>query len=875
MSWRRLSRPTGWVVLVGVCCGYPAAAEFDVTLDAMPQELTVRNDWPEDTPTVYLVGLPDREADPVRITRGLSLNGVRLTEGLLSESVLILYPDGTGKWGYHAGFDIFREPDIRNGKRIDPRTLVEYDKWRYDPLQPVSAVGGDMTLLRLFDRKPFPPLRYEIAFPPPIVVRCLRISSNCDQIASPGVEVTASLYADRECTEVIARQKVGGEHGRFPIVFDDLATDRLFVELAATAAGDTPVYLYWTFLEADLDTRGLQLPVLQSGGNTIRVTDDTDSSHRARVVLRWFEKPTADRIWDDFEGDLGWSGCQPAEGSSETGLAFTGGSFARTSFPAVGKDHMLHRPLRPPLDLTEHNHVAIASRVRQGAPMVAIQLGIQNDGGRYQYMRLRPGSHWTFQSFDISGFARDKVTALNVYFTAVRGYDHPEMTCEYDIDTLCLYHEEPQAPQKRELPAHVAQYQSPYAAAASAMAPAPPIQQWFPMGVYDGILGRPEAEAVYLLDQMKKLNMNTVYVSNGTPQGLERILPLAEARGIRLIYQGTSDGALYFLHHPTKEARLDSLNRQLLPSAQEWIPKFADRPGVIAWSLTEEITPEMSRELGPYYKLVRGLAPKQPPSVLHNNLEAAVADLETNGPLVITHDCYPLFWSPRSGPSNPRRSLAFYRGRVSSYYKACREHGASLWMMPQSWGCEPSAPLDPPNYGYRTGMRTPEPGEIKLQGWVAIAEGATGLMYYAAVASRPTDHQLWSHDWQETPNAQAAGEFFAEVAKVAPLLCRLERDYGEEGFVEVTSGNATAHSFVKREGYPGSARYIVLASLNGFEPQTVALEITGGAGVFDLLTREEVTGKLSAINLGPGEGRVYLVGSRQDFEADGQMIDSW
>jgi hypothetical protein len=282
----------------------------------------------------------------------------------------------------------------------------------------------------------------------------------------------------------------------------------------------------------------------------------------------------------------------------------------------------------------------------------------------------------------------------------------------------------------------------------------------------------------------------------------------------------------------------------------------------------------MSRELGPYYELVRQLAPEQPPTVLHNNLDAAVADLETNGPLVITHDCYPLFWSPRSGPSNPRRSLAFYRGRVSSYYKACREHGASLWMMPQSWGCAPSAPLDPPNYGYRTGMRTPEPGEIKLQGWVAIAEGATGLMYYAAVASKPTDDQLWSNDWQETPNARAAGELFAEVAKVAPLLCRLERDYREEGFVEVAGGSAIAHSFVKRDGYPGSARYIVLASLEGFEPQTVGLQITSGASVFDLLTRQEVSGKLNAVSLGPGEGRVYLVGSRQDFETDCGMIGS-
>jgi len=182
------------------------AAEFDVTVDDLPATLAVRNDWPAAAPTVYLVGLPDRQSDPVRLSRGLTLNGVRLTESLLSESVLVLYPDGTGKWGYHAGFDIFREPDIRAGTRIDPRTLVEYDKWRYDPSSPVSVVGGDMNLLRLFAKRPYPPLRYELAFPAPMRIRSLRLSANCDQIASPGVEVRVRLFEDAQCTRQLAEQ---------------------------------------------------------------------------------------------------------------------------------------------------------------------------------------------------------------------------------------------------------------------------------------------------------------------------------------------------------------------------------------------------------------------------------------------------------------------------------------------------------------------------------------------------------------------------------------------------------------------------------------------------------------------------------------------
>ncbi len=851
------------------------AAEFDVRIGQNPQKLVVENPWPQDTPTVYIVGRPDTQRDPVRLTKGVTLNGIRMTERLLSESVLILYPNGTGKWGYHAGFDIFREPDFRDGERIDPRTLVEYSKWQYDPLEPVSVVGGDMTHLQLFNRRPFAPLVYEVAFPDPIKIRTLTVTSNCDQIGQPDTQITVKLFADPQRRDVLAEQRRGGERGGFPVVFEALDRGRVTVEISAAAPADKNVHLYWTFLEADLDTTGLKLPVLEPGRNVVQVKDDEDSSHQARIVLRWFEKPTKDRIWDDFEGESSWTACRPVAGSPQNGLSFTGSGFARINFPAVGRDYMLHRGFSQPLDLTKFNRLSLASRVRRGAPMVAIQFGIQNGQGKgYQYSRLSPGERWNYQTFDLGRFERDQVTAFNVYFTAVAGYDHPQVICEYDIDALGFFHVEPQRREAVALPAHVSNHQSPYTDRQPPERPLPPLQEWFPLGVYSGILVMAKQEAVYLLDQMKKFHMNTIYVSGGILSGLEKILPLAETRGIRLVYQGTGAGNLYYLPYATEEARLAVLNGQVLPSARENIPRFKNRWGLLAWSLTEEINADMSRELSPYYELVRQLDPAHPPTVLHNNLNAAKADLQTNRPVVVTHDFYPFFWAPRHGPSNPGRSISAYRGRVTSFYRACRDHGASLWMMPQAWGGIMGASLDPPNYGYRTGTRTPEPGEIKQQGWLAIAGGATGIMYFADVARDPQEHHLWDYHWQETNNTRAAGELFEAVTKVAPLLCRLERDYQEEEFVRVAKGPAISHSFVKREGYPGTAHYVVVASLDGFETQTVALDIQTGARVYDMITRQQIEpAALVEFQLPAGEGMVLLVGRQEDFEADCRMID--
>ena len=850
------------------------AGEAEIQLNRPSESIAVDNPGPSVVPTVYVVGQPDRTIEPVGKTKGVTVDGVRLTETLLSESVLILRPDGTGSWGYHAGFDIFREPDFRDGKRIDPRTLVEYDKWQYDPLEPVARVGGDINLLRLYYNRAYKPAFYEVAFPPPITIRSLRIASNCDGLSRKGVIIQARLYADRQREQMIAERTIGPEQAtkRFPVVFDKLGQNRVFLELSAEAPKGTAVDLYYTFCEAQLDTRGLKLPLLGTGENRLTFTDDYDASHRARVVLRWTERPPAERLWDDFEDGLRWGGCKLTTSSPENGLAFTGERFARATFPANGRDFGLNRSL-PSLDLTKYNRVSIASRVVRDAPMRAILFGIKNADTHYQYVRPRPGRQWNFQTFDISGFRRDKAIAMNFYWMALPGFSRPDDPCVYDVDGICLWHEEPKPAVTRELPAKIANYASPLSGIEPPRRPIPPIQEWFPMGIYDGICSRPNKECEWVFDQMKKLHMNAVYVSNGGPKDFERILPIAERRGIRLIYQGGGEGAMYYEHLATAEARKRSLEQVILPHARDWLPKFRNQWSLAAWSLTEEIGPDLSRELAPYYALVRELIPNNPPTVLHNNLAAAIADLEMNKPLVVTHDFYPFFWSPRSGPSNPGRSVSYYRGRVSSYYRACRQHGASLWMMPQSWGTAETAALDPPNYGYRNGMRTPEPGEIKLQGWVAIAEGATGIMFYAAVGSRPQDHHLWDMGWTETANTRAAAELFRRVTRVAPLLCRLERDNREEGFVTTSNPRVLAHTFVKRNGYPGNARYIVLASLDGFGPQTLDLSVTGNGRVYDMIERAEVTGKLAQIELQAGEGRVFLVGTTDDFAQDCRLID--
>ena len=134
-------------------------------------------------------------------------------------------------------------------------------------------------------------------------------------------------------------------------------------------------------------------------------------------------------------------------------------------------------------------------------------------------------------------------------------------------------------------------------------------------------------------------------------------------------------------------------------------------------------------------------------------------------------------------------------------------------------------------------------------------------MYYATLPELPNRHHLWDAGWQETPNTRAAGELFARLERVAPLLCRLERDYGEKDFVQCSSPRVLAHSFKARPGYKLSGRYVVLASLDGFQAQSCELTIQSNEPIHDLVSGRKLSDRPLRIELGPGEGTVIGIGT--------------
>jgi len=228
-------------------------------------------------------------------------------------------------------------------------------------------------------------------------------------------------------------------------------------------------------------------------------------------------------------------------------------------------------------------------------------------------------------------------------------------------------------------------------------------REFFPRGFYWGP-GCPHWD--FMLDDMTAHHMNCIYGSNFWPAALEQLLPPAERAGVRVIYQGTSWGALFYFTYQPEAQRRAGYENELVPSLRTLAAKVRDNPALLMWSLTEEVTADTAADLSKYYRLVRELDPNHAPTVAHNNVPAAKADLAINKPLVVTTDIYPFFLDPRSGPSNPQRSLQYYAGRFEELYKLCRAADAAMWAMPQAWGAAVEDSFAPPVFGPSGGMRT-------------------------------------------------------------------------------------------------------------------------------------------------------------------------
>jgi len=302
--------------------------------------------------------------------------------------------------------------------------------------------------------------------------------------------------------------------------------------------------------------------------------------------------------------------------------------------------------------------------------------------------------------------------------------------------------------------------------------------QFFPLGIYAGH-GNLHGDALqFVVDDMVDHNCNCVYMNNSGITNLAATLDLCERAGLKIIYQGGSSGSLYYqskgYFKGSIEKEIEFNQQNFIPSARRHVPGFRGRWGILGWSLTEEIPPDVPERMKPCYGLMRELDPTHSCVLLHNNLTAAENDLAINRPEAVTTDIYAYAMTPVSSATSHVRAKDQILSYTARYRSACDKADVPLWFMGLCASAESEENCTWPPYGMAGGWPTITAADIRFQSWLAIASGARGLFFFAYHSPYPNGTACRDAWWRESPAWKAIGEFFGDVKPITKLLLNLQ-----------------------------------------------------------------------------------------------------
>ena len=197
---------------------------------------------------------------------------------------------------------------------------------------------------------------------------------------------------------------------------------------------------------------------------------------------------------------------------------------------------------------------------------------------------------------------------------------------------------------------------------------------------------------------------------------------------------------------------------------------------------------------------------------------------------------------------------------AASMYDFCRgvardTNNKPQWIILQSFGTAP--------WRTKHAYIMPTPAELRLMTWASLAGGARGIIYYSFSFDRyKMLADQWGNPTELLVELSRLGEQLiplghrlldAEVDFDSPIKC--DNDKIIAGVLHAPQRNV---------------RYIIVANKDVRMPQSGALTGVDGK-VYDLEELEPVAGNTVRL-LAPGGGRVYLIGTSEQFESEASSL---
>jgi len=404
---------------------------------------------------------------------------------------------------------------------------------------------------------------------------------------------------------------------------------------------------------------------------------------------------------------------------------------------------------------------------------------------------------------------------------------------------------------------------------------------------------------------------NAIYYANLTmePEVFKTAVAAAVKHGVQVFGQLTMD--LYL----RPERGRQHYEKVTLPTAARILPRYRGLQGVAAWMPKEEAHPDQIDMLAEYRAKVRELDPTHGIFTLHNNIETFRLD-DKNLPEWFGFDRYRfrcLHGTYGILISTPKDMARRLRGDIREFCFEAEKRGRPLVYVMQGYGHQnlwTAEDIRKWSGGARTGLdpwsgfkeiepdvwkgwdRYPPPENgMFLQCWLAVLEGAKGLLIYFY---GPPEHKQFLNEIalvdREGKETRLWREFAECVEEMKPLL-PLFLSWHKEALPRATANNAwiAVNSFIRRfdaerflvvlnqriatwdEDSPAMPRGKTelhfdehgLAGLHPAGPLTFKLKVEGQEPLWEILTGRQLDAGPDGtyeLTLGPGRATVLMQG---------------
>ena len=444
---------------------------------------------------------------------------------------------------------------------------------------------------------------------------------------------------------------------------------------------------------------------------------------------------------------------------------------------------------------------------------------------------------------------------------------------------------------------------------------------YFPLGVYlysDNVTTLDELHTSFA--EMQAAGINTVhYAANIGPhpsasQNALKVAEIAQQHGLLLWIQMNDvyyrhDGNIV-LNRMKFSNGMEYVNKYVAPRLKQYLSDYSKSSAIYAWLPSEENVPGSVGPLAEYRKLIWNILPEQRIFELFTDIRT-LQQVKMPWPNIAGIDRYPFMYSARGMASRlwlPNDGLKWYAGAIRPFLHQSQQmnlpmiaviQGSQIYSFYSPEEMCPGA-TDPnflaqfhidsaPGMKYypqfnkfgRWSMYNPCPNGIRAQAWIAVAEGAKGILIYA-YSTIPRQKQLESAQKQigqgkdnvislcsDHSNWQDMKKVFSELKPWGKLLLNLEKIPD----VELTVNNPfiICNSFRDTKGN----RFVILVNTQIMVKGKIPATIDDNGELVNMIPAKSITATLDAkkpvydletgtqmktIELEPGQGKILLIG---------------